>query len=44
MDQLDKLNLGPVKLGNPNTYDKAKLCLFLFMPALEIVSGEAEVF
>ena len=32
MDQLDKLNLGPVELGNPNTYDKAKLCLFLFMP------------
>ena len=31
---------GPVKLGNPNNYNKVKLCLFLFIPAQEIVCRE----
>ena len=34
---------GPLELDNINTFAKAKLCLFLFMPALEIVCREAEV-
>ena len=28
---------GQVELGYPNTCSKVKLCLFLFMPALDIV-------
>ena len=34
----------PVELGNPNTCAEAKLCLFLFMAALEIVCCETEIF
>ena len=34
---------GPVKQANLNTCAKVKLCLFLFMPALEIVCRETEV-
>ena len=34
---------GPVELGNPNTCAEAKLCLFLCMPALEIVYRKTKV-
>ena len=33
----------PVEPGNPNTCEETKLCLFLFMPALEIVCRETKV-
>ena len=32
-----------VELGNPNTSAKVKLCLFLCIPAVEIVCSETEV-
>ena len=35
---------GPVELGNSNNCAEAKLCLFLFTSALEIVSHKTEVF
>ena len=33
----------PVELGDPITCANVKLCLFLFMPALEIVFRETKV-
>ena len=34
---------GPVELGHPNTCAEVKLCLFLFIPAQEIVCSEVKV-
>ena len=34
---------GPVELDIPNTCAEVKLCLFLFMPAQEIVCRKTEV-
>ena len=34
---------GPIELGNPNICAEAKLCLFLFTSALEIVCRKIEL-
>ena len=34
---------GPAELGNSNTYAEVNLCLFLLIPALEIVCRKTEV-